>query len=266
MPDTARLERLVAEAISFSYRERRVLDSCSLRLHAGEFVAVAGPNGAGKTTLLRCLGGLLQPDSGVVRLEDGRDIRHWPPRARARRIAFLAQQPVSDFGFTVREIVQMGRAPYRSWFGVGLPTDEAIVERCLEHTDLTDLAERPVTRLSGGELRRVFLARALAQEPRILILDEPTAHLDLRHAVELYRLVDRLRREQNLSVMAATHDLNLVAPHADRVALMSQGRIVRDAPTREALEAGLLSHVFGMQVEVRPDGPGGTPWVLPGAA
>lgn len=266
MSEAEGLERLVAENVSFSYGERRVLDGCSLRLHGGEFVALAGPNGAGKTTFLRCLGGLIAPDSGVVRFEDGRDIRHWPPRARARRIAFLAQQPVADFGFTVREIVLMGRAPYRSWLGVGQATDEALVERCLAETDLTTLSERPVTRLSGGELRRVFLARALAQEPRILIMDEPTAHLDLRHAVELYRRVDRLRREQSLSVIAATHDLNLVAPHADRVALMSKGRIVRDAPTRAALEATVLSEVFGMPVEVRQDGPGGTPWVLPGAA
>lgn len=266
MPDTERPERLVAESISFSYGDRRVLDGCTLRLHGGEFVALAGPNGAGKTTLLRCLGGLLVPESGSVRLEDGRDLRQWPLRSRARRIAFLAQQPVADFGFTVREIVQMGRAPYRSWLGVGPSADEAVVERCLADTDLSALSERPITRLSGGEQRRAFLARALAQEPRILIMDEPTAHLDLRHAVELYRRVDRLRRDQNLTVIAATHDLNLVAPHAERVALMSAGRIVRDAPTREALEPALLTQVFGMRVEVRQDGPGGTPWVLPGAA
>jgi iron complex transport system ATP-binding protein len=220
-----------------------------LILGRGELCMLLGPNGAGKTTLLRVAAGVLPPVSGAVRVEGelasimGRD-------ERARRVALVPQRSEVALGFTVREVVAMGRAPHqRGLLRMGQADHEA-VGRALAACDLTSVADRAVADLSGGEQKRVHIARALAQEAPILLLDEAAAHLDLRHALELYSLVHDAVKSRGLSCLATTHDLEAAARHADRVVLLVDGRVVADGPVAEVMTPPLLRRTFGVDVEV----------------
>ncbi len=236
--------------------ERPALADVSLSFVEGRHVCVVGPNGAGKSTLLRLLLGLLRPDRGEVRLH-GRPVRAWPRRELARRVGVVSQDRPPDFPLGVRGFVEMGRHPHlRPWDRLGR-RDRETVDRALARTRLEDLAERPISALSGGELQRAKLARALAQDPGLLLLDEPTAHLDLGHAMQLFALVDRLVREEGLSAVSVTHDLHLAARFADRLVLLAEGRVVADGGTAEVLAPEPLQRAFGWPVEVVDLGPRG---------
>jgi iron complex transport system ATP-binding protein len=192
------------------YGERAVLHGVSLAVEPGEMLAIVGPNGAGKSTLLRLLGGSLKPWQGTVELL-GAPLASFERRALARRLAFVGQENSVAFSFTVLEVVLMGRAPYLGSFHFESRGDLMLAREALERFDLLALATRPIQELSGGERKRVFLARALAQEPRVALLDEPTAHLDLRHVAEIFARFGELRAERDLSVVATLHDLNAAA-------------------------------------------------------
>jgi iron complex transport system ATP-binding protein len=227
---------------------RRVVDGVSLALHAGQWVALVGPNGAGKSTLLQLLAGLLQPQAGAVALQ-GRPLADWPLRERATRLAWLAQHGEIDAELPARSLVELGRLPRHGLLGVPDAADAAAVGRVMAETETAALAGRRLSELSGGERQRVLVARALAVEAPVLLLDEPVAHLDAPHQMALLRGL-RQRARDGAAVAVVLHDLNL-ALAADRVLLMARGRLVADGPPadpalRGALEAQ-FDHAFTVQ-------------------
>ena len=235
-----------------SGRRREVLRDCSLELQRGELVALVGTNGSGKTTLLRLLAGVLTPDAGVVRLE-GRPLGEWRRIELARRVAVLPQQLDLPVGFRVAELVEMGRAPHaRRLFG-STADDELAIARALADADALDLAHRFVDELSGGERQRVLVAMALAQEPELLLMDEPTLHLDLAHQVAVLSTIRRLREQREMTVIAVLHDLNLAAAFAPRVVVLDEGGVTADGPSDEVLTPALVERVFRVHVHEARD-------------
>ena len=251
---------LHAEAVTAGYGARVILHACTLPIARGEVVAIVGPNGAGKSTLLRTLAGLLRPSSGSVRL-DGVDIATLARREIARRIAVVPQIFDTLFPFTVREVVALGRTARLGMFGAASPEDAAAVERAMADLDLAELGSRRIDRLSGGERQRAVLAMALAQETDVLLLDEPTVHLDPAHQVAMLRLIRELARARGLAVAAVLHDLNLAASMGTRLVVLADGRVVCDAEPETVISADLVRDVFGHGLAVgRYDG---RPVVLP---
>ena len=249
----ARAPVVAATDVAFAYRasdgtSRRVLSSVTLDVAAGEFVALVGTNGAGKTTLLRLLAGTLPPAAGRITL-GGRSIATMSRIDAARRVAYLPQSLELPDGFRVSELVEMGRAPHaQRLFGV-TDGDRLAVERALRAAGASELAGRYPGELSGGERQRVLVAMALAQEPQLLLLDEPTLHLDLAHQLALLESVSRLQPARELAVVAVFHDLNLAASFAPRVAVLAEGRIAADGRPEEVLTPALVEEVFGVTVD-----------------
>ena len=241
------------EGVSFGYPladggRRDVLRDLDLRVAPGEVVALLGPNGSGKTTLLRLLTGQLRPDAGAVTF-DGRSVGDWPRDALARRVAVLPQQLELPVGFRVAELVEMGRAPHATRLFGSTADDEQAVRRALVDADALDLSDRFADELSGGERQRVLVAMALAQEPELLLMDEPTLHLDLAHQVALLAAIGRLRTQRGLTVVGVLHDLNLAAEFAPRVVVLAGGRVAAKGPPGSVLSPQLVSEVFGVRVE-----------------
>jgi iron complex transport system ATP-binding protein len=238
-----------AQALHAGYGPKEVLTDVSVALAEGEFVGLIGPNGCGKSTLLRVLTRTLPARRGEVLLE-GQPIERMSRLDLARRIAFVPQQEPATFDFTVREVVLMGRYPYRKR-GLGdTDADFALVRQTLVETDLLALADRSITRLSGGEHRRVLMARALVQQTPLLLLDEPTAHLDPTHQVELMQRVQDLTRQRNIGALAALHDLNQAAEYCDRLVLMAAGSILAMGTPREVLTAENLRIAYAADTRI----------------
>lgn len=253
--------RLEAEAIVAGYNQNPVLHGVRVAVESGEFVGLIGPNGCGKSTLLRVLTCVLRPRSGAVWL-DGQQIERWSALERARRLAFVPQQEPAQFDFTVRDVVLMGRYPYRARFRSETREDYAIVGRALAEADLVHLADRSILHLSGGEYRRVLLARALAQQTPLLVLDEPTAHLDVTHQAELLHLTRRLTREKQVGALAALHDLNQAAEFCDRLVLLKSGRVIADGAPEQVLTVEHLRQVYDAAAQVGRNPATGRPMVL----
>jgi iron complex transport system ATP-binding protein len=233
---------------------RQALKAIEFAVEAGEQVAIVGPNGAGKSTLLKLLTGLIRPDSGRVRMLD-RSPSSWKRRDMARSLAVVSQTAEIVEGISVRDLVRLGRNPYvRPWAPLGA-RDERVVGRCLAAVDLEGLVDRDASTLSGGELQRARLARALAQEPRVLLLDEPTAHLDLGHESRFMELLQQFVTEESLTVIYIMHHLSTAARYVDRMVLMSDGEILAEGPAREVLVPELLERAFGWPVDVVDLGP-----------
>ena len=237
-----------------------VLRGIDLQLEPGEMLALIGPNGAGKSTLLRLAGGILRPSAGSATLLD-RDLKTMGAREVARQVAVVPQEGPIPMGLVVREMVALGRTPYARLLLGPTSHDREMVDWALTAAGVDGLAERFVDELSGGERQRVILARALAQEPRLLLLDEPTANLDLLHQVAMLELVRGLTRERGLAVLAAVHDLQLAALYCDRVALMHAGRIVSQGPPEAVLTEPLLLEAFGQRVVLSEHPTHGVPLV-----
>ncbi len=246
---------------SFAYGARLAVDEVSFIARAGELVGLVGPNGAGKSTLVRLVAGLAAPSSGTVRLA-GLDPAAAPRRAVARVAALVPQEPRVAWSFTVRDVVMMGRAPRQGLLAVPSRLDQGAVDGALEACDLVELAGRRLDALSGGERRRVFFARALAQETRVLLLDEPTAFLDLAHQVAAMRMAEVAARA-GLCVVAVLHDLNLAAASCDRLVVLSRGRVVVEGVPGEVLTAERVREVWGVPVWRGQNGETGAPVVLP---
>jgi iron complex transport system ATP-binding protein len=247
--------------VSFAYAGTPALEGVSFSARAGEFVGLLGPNGSGKSTLVRLAAGLLEPHSGEVRLA-GLDPRRGPRRNVARVCALVPQEPRVAWPFTVREAVMMGRSPRQGLLALPSRFDHGAVEGALRACDLLHLADRRLDALSGGERRRVFFARALAQEPRVLLLDEPTAFLDLGHQVAAMRMAREAARG-GLCVVAVLHDLNLAAAACDRVAVLSRGRISAEGPPAEVLTEERVRDVWEVPVWRGENGATGAAVVLP---
>ena len=232
-----------------------IVHDLDLVVEPGEWVAVVGPNGAGKTTFLHAVAGLI-PATGELSV-GGVDPSRTSRRRMARVVALMPQRPVVPEGVSVRDLVALGRTPHLHRFGTETAADRDAVTRTLRRLDLLDLADRAASDLSGGELQRVVLGRALAQEPQMLLLDEPTSALDIGHQQHVLDLVNALRTEDGLTVVAAMHDLTLAGQYSGRVLLMHEGRVMADATPVEVLQPDRLSSVYGARVEVlqREGGP-----------
>lgn len=252
---------LSLHGVSAGYANRTVLRALSLALQVGEMVALLGRNGAGKSTLIRLMSGVLAPWQGEVQLR-GAPLAGQSRRRIARHIAVVPQELQIPFAFSVREVVAMGRTAHTAFLGGETARDRQIVERALAQLDLTSLAERAFNSLSGGERQRAVLAMALAQEPDILLLDEPTVHLDLSHQVAALRVLRALNASQGLTVLAAIHDLNLAALLFDRLIMLHEGRVVADGPPATVLTAPTIHAVYDAEVAIQAHPTTGVPQVM----
>jgi iron complex transport system ATP-binding protein len=255
---------LIAKAVSFRFAHFE-LAPVSLRARAGELTAIVGPNGAGKSTLLEILSGYLKPRSGAVFL-DGQNLHLLSPRKRARRVGLARQDTILLFSFVVREFVRQGRHPHLGHSLFETEEDEHWVDWAIEKTRLQEFAHRRVMNMSSGEFQRAVLARTLAQRPRLVLLDEPTANLDIGYQVEMFRLLRQLARSENFIGIVITHELNLAAEMADHVVLLDRGTCLRQGKAEDVFDADLLSRAFRTPVLVDKNPSSGRPrvtWVAP---
>lgn len=253
---------LEAHDLTLGYRNAAVLRDLRLAVRPGRVLALAGPNGAGKTTLLRALARLLRPWQGAVLL-DGRDVWQISERDTARRLGLVPQNEAMEWPLTVEQVVALGRAAHRGWFRPYAAADHAAVDAALAQTGLTPLRARLLNELSGGERQRVLIARALAQQPATILLDEPTAHLDLRYQAAVLGLARRLAHECGLAIVLSLHDLNLVALYADQVALIADGGLLAEGSPAEVLTSDYLQRAYGVPVAVGRHPVYGAPLITP---
>jgi iron complex transport system ATP-binding protein len=253
---------ICASQVSFDYDGQPVLMGISLEIRARERVAILGPNGVGKTTLLKLLGGALSANKGSILL-DGRDVHTVPRQELARKIAVVPQDLAIPFAFTAREIVELGRTPHLGLLRGFRSGDRRAVERAMHLTDTIDLSDRIMNELSGGERQRVIIAMALAQEPEILLLDEPTHLLDITRQAEIMDLVAELNRDRGLTVVAAIHDLNLAGRYFNRLVILRRGAVLAEGAPEAVLRAEIVEAAYGGPVEIVPTGNGRPPVVLP---
>ena len=255
--------RIAAAGLTVRYpaAARAALDGVSLDIPSGTLTAVLGPNGSGKSTLLRALLGVVRPSAGSAVLE-GRDVRAWDRRELSRRVGVVSQLETLAFPLTVRELVAMGRYPHLGALRSEGPADREAVRRALARCDITELESRPITTLSGGELQRARIARALAQEPAALALDEPTASLDMAHEMSILELL-RGWADGGMTVLLITHELDLAARFADRIVLLNEGRVVAEGSPAQVLRKDVLESVYSWPVAVGTDPVTGFSRVVP---
>jgi iron complex transport system ATP-binding protein len=232
-----------ARALCYQYRDEPVLKGLSFAVERGEFFILIGPNGSGKTTLMKTMAGILKATGSLKIL--GRPTAGFTRRALARHMAFVPQQLPTDFPFSVREVVLMGRAPHQGILGFETRTDRTAAEQVMEITDISHLAERRLNCLSGGELQRIFIAKALCQEPDILLLDEPTAFLDLAHQTQVMDLLENLKQEKGITIVMVCHDLNLAAMYGNRLLLLRGGEALHLGTPNEVLTFPVLEAAYG---------------------
>ncbi|MBD2846684.1 ABC transporter ATP-binding protein [Paenibacillus sp. IB182496] len=241
--------KIVADKVRFAYGQTQVLREVSVEVREGEVLGIIGPNGSGKSTLLRCMGGIYVPAGGEVRI-DGARLPSMARRARAKQIGYVPQTSGEEQPFTVLDLVLMGRRPHVSW-GLG-SRDVAIAAAVLGELGMTHLAGRYLNELSGGQRQKAHIARALAQEPAILLLDEPTSALDIRHQLEVLEFVRRAARRDGRTIVLVMHELSIAARYSDRLALLSDGRLHAAGTPEEVLTEQALQEVYGVEAQVRP--------------
>ncbi|MDP8297007.1 MAG: ABC transporter ATP-binding protein [Candidatus Orphnella occulta] len=244
------------------YKNNLVLNEISFSVKKGEFIGIIGPNGAGKTTLLKTLSHIIRPLGGKVFLK-GKDIHLLSSLLLARECAMVGQDLLSLFSFTVEEIVLMGRNPYLGLFKQERKEDVEIVNMALKRTDMSLLKDRPIDELSAGERQRALIAKALVQQPQLLLLDEPTAHLDIGYQTDILDLIRLLNRDSELTVICVLHDLNLASQYCDKLLLLDKGKIAGFGPPAEILQYDILERTFNARCLVDKDILGGKPIVIP---
>ncbi len=249
-----------AQNIKYRYSKDLVLNEFSLKVEQNEIVGIIGPNGSGKTTVIKLLSRVLHPESGSIMLL-GRNIADMSQKEIAKLVAVVPQGTSIAFPFTVREIVLMGRSPHLGLLQIERESDLKIVDHALALTDSLEIADRYIDELSGGERQRVIIARALSQEPKIMLLDEPTSYLDINHQVEIYDLIKRLNSERDLSVIIVSHDLNMASEYCDRLVLMKNGRVYKDGTPREVITESNIRDVYGINVMVTDNVITGSPHI-----
>jgi iron complex transport system ATP-binding protein len=255
------MNKLEIQDISLSYNHVPVVKDLSFYLKPGELVGMIGPNGCGKTSIIKALSRVLAVRSGQITL-DGQDIYRFTHQDLARRIGVVPQSPNLPDTFTVTEVVMLGRNPHLGWLRSESARDMEIVWQAMERTGVTAFAERKVSELSGGERQRVTIARVLAQEPQAVLLDEPTANLDINHQIEILELMRSLCREKKMAVLIALHDLNLAAQYCDRLILLKKGEIYAEGIPHEVITADNIRNVYGVGSSVYPHPENHLPVVL----
>ena len=248
--------------VTFGYRAVPVLQGISLAVGRGDFLGLLGPNGSGKTTLLKVLAGMLRPDRGEVRLHE-QPLSMLPRREIARQLAVVPQETHLAFEYTVLEMVLMGRHPHLGTFELEGPDDLAIARSALAATGTSDLEDRPFSTLSGGEKQRVIIASALAQSADLLLLDEPTASLDLRYQLEIASLLVRLNRDRHVTIVLSTHDLNFAASVCRTLVMLRGGQVLASGDTRVVLTREAIARLYDVDAEVEFNGPAGHLTVVP---
>ncbi len=248
--------------ISFAYEKQKVLDNISFTVPAGGFYIVIGPNGSGKTTLMKTVSGLFRVDSGEIDVLE-KPIQTYSKRSLAQVLAYVPQDVQTDFPFTVSELVLMGRTPYLGLLGIPQKNDIEIAEQAIAFTGAEQFALRRIEQLSGGERQRVFIAKAICQEPQIIILDEPTASLDLAHQVKVMDLMEKLKHEKGVTVVMVSHDINLAAQYGDTLLLLKDGSVISQGTPEEVLTYKLLEETYGCSVLVDESPLGKVPRITP---
>lgn len=238
---------LETEGVAFAYGSKTVLDDVSIQVEEGDFLGIIGPNGSGKTTLLKVLNGVAEPSKGRV-LFRRKPIRTFPGKELARSMGVVAQEYAFSYPFTVREIVLMGRYAHMSHLGFESSHDMEVALRSMCSTDTEHLADRKFHELSGGERQRVIIARALAQEPQIILFDEPTAFLDIRHQIEFFDFIWELNRNTGVTIVAVSHDINLAAQYCEKMILVSNGRVFKMGRPDEVVTEDSVFQVYGKRV------------------
>jgi iron complex transport system ATP-binding protein len=261
-PDVNGKAQLLTEGLTFSFNGTPVLNNVDLELKQGRMMGIIGPNGAGKSTLVRLLSRMFQPTQGCVRL-NGYDLCHWRQNDLARVIAVVPQDPELPPVFTAWEMVLLGRTPFLGTLGRAREIDHQISQKAMEETRTWHLANRLICQLSGGEQQRVVIARALAQQPRIFLLDEPTAHLDINHQIETLSFISRMVRERDVAALSIFHDLNLAAQYCDELVLLNKGKIVAKGIPKQVLTPQLIQKAYGANVGVMAHPTNGLPVVYP---
>lgn len=234
------------EQLSQSFHERSVLENISFEVKHGEFFGIIGPNGSGKSTLLRLLSGIDPVKKGSVELE-GRPTSAYSRKELARWLAVLQQDALPPVGFTIREVVEMGRYPFQNWLGEDIAEAEQLIEAIIRKLNLEPLVERTIERLSGGERQRVALAKVMAQQPRLLMLDEPTTFLDIGYQVQMMDYIREWQRESQLTVVAVLHDLNLAAQYCTRLMVIHNGELAAIGTPDEIITSKLITEVYGTE-------------------
>jgi len=253
---------LRTRGLSLAYDGQAVIRELDLEIPDGEVTVIVGANACGKSTLLRGIARLLRPDAGVVEL-DGRDIRSLPTKELARVLGILPQSPIAPEGITVSDLVGRGRYPHQGWFRQWSADDDRVVAEALAVTSTLEIAGRRVEQLSGGQRQRVWIAMALAQDPDILLLDEPTTFLDVAHQLEVLDLLLQLNRERRTTVVMVLHDLNLAARYADRLVLMARGEVLASGTPKEVITVQNMKEAFGLDARIVTDPVAGSPMVVP---
>lgn len=254
--------RLTGEALTLGYGDFRVADGLNVAIPDGKFTAIIGPNGCGKSTLLRTLSRLMKPLGGQVRL-DGQAIQHFATKEVARRIGLLAQNASAPGDITVQELVARGRYPHQPLFTRWRDEDERAVQKAMDATGVTALADQSVDTLSGGQRQRAWIAMVLAQETSILLLDEPTTWLDISHQIDLLELLSALNREQGYTLAAVLHDLNQACRYANHLIALRDGKIIAEGAPSEIVDAALIEAIYGLRCMIIEDPVAGTPLVVP---
>ncbi|MBI5206970.1 MAG: ABC transporter ATP-binding protein [Candidatus Firestonebacteria bacterium] len=248
--------------LNFSYDLKQILTEIDFSVEKGSFFGLIGPNGSGKTTLLKIISGILSPSSGHVYIND-KNLNTFARKSIAKKIAIVPQEIKIDFPFTVEEIVLMGRAPYLKHFSFEGENDREIAKEAMNMTDTEKFRDRLIYELSGGERQRVIIARALAQMPEILLLDEPTASLDIKYQIEIYNLLYKLNRERKITVIVVSHDLNLINHYCDKILLLYEGVIKSLNTPHEVITKKNIKEVYHIDVEINLSNKDGKKWILP---
>jgi len=250
--------------VSFAYGIEPVLKYLSLNVEPGEFIGVLGPNGSGKSTLLKLMGGILRNDSGKV-LFKSKDLHDYKRKILAQSVAWVPHEPPMAFPFQVSEIVLMGRHPYLSPLTFEGQKDYEIAGRAMETTETTHLSTRPFNEISGGEKQRVVLASAIAQEPEVLLLDEPTTALDIKYQLEILNILKRLNRDHGMTLVLAMHDLQMASKYCHRLILINKGQIVKDGTPDQVLQKEILESVYDVRIKLFRDEEDGSVMISPEA-
>lgn len=253
---------LAADQLSLGYREHVVVDAVSVTLPPGRITTIVGANGCGKSTLLRGLARLIRPQSGTVLLA-GSDLARLPARTLARQLGLLPQQPIAPDGITVADLIGRGRHPHQRWFRQWSDADDLAVSTAMQATGVVELADRPIDELSGGQRQRVWIALALAQDPEIMLLDEPTTYLDLAHQIEVLELLVALNRRLGRTIVLVLHDINMACRYTHHLIALRDGKITAQGAPADIVTPQLVKDVFSVPCEVITDPVAGSPLILP---